>query len=510
MPEHIRALIVILSIVIVVFFYEKKAIAPLLPPNEFSRWRNAWFAITLFAFLSQDFWVFIVFSAAYLLYITKSEQNKFALYFTLLLAIPSFSARIPMLFDISYKRLLALIILLPFFISFKGSPGVPRFGRPLAEKLFLAFIVLNAFLLLRLFTFTDSLRYALYSFLEIFLPFYVASRAIKDFDQLKKVMIALVMACMVVGAIAIFEYTRSWLLYNSLQNALNVEWDMGGYLGRADSLRAVASFDHSIILGLVMAVGLGFYLFLAQSITSSTLRLIGFGLLMGGLFASLSRGPWVGAAVLFLVFIAFGKKIVRRLALVAIAVIFALPILNMIPGGDKIIDLIPFVGEVDKENIEYREKLIDRSILIVQRNPFFGVADPRTEPEMADMVQGQGIVDIVNSYLGIALGSGLIGLSLFLGFFTLVLLGLIKKMKSMPDKNSEEYLCGRSLLATMIAVLVIIFTVSGIGIIPTVYWLLAGLIFSYIRIANRTAITQIDKSSTERPVYPTSRLKSHA
>ena len=322
-------------------------------------------------------------------------------------------------------------------------------------------------------------------------------------------MIALVIACFIVGAISAYEFKTAWLLYNPLTSALEVNWNMGKYLGREDSIRAIASLGHSIILGYIMMVALGFYLFIAPSVKSKALRLAGFGLIFAGLISSLSRGPWVGTAVLILVFIAFGKNVTKRFTLILFAVIFALPVLNWVPGGQKIINLIPFIGETDKENVEYREKLIDRSLLIINKYPVFGVFDPKQEPEMEDMVQGEGIIDIVNSYLIITLYNGLVGLSLFVGFFTLVLLSILNKMRSIKDKQSEDYLCGRALLATLLAVLVTIFTTSGIGIIPIVYWSLAGLIFSYIRVTNMPSISKTDVESNVKPVYSTFRLKSN-
>ena len=153
--------------------------------------------------------------------------------------------------------------------------------------------------------------------------------------------------------------------------------------------------------------------------------------------------------------------------------------------------------------------MIDRSLLIINKYPVFGVFDPKQEPEMEDMVQGEGIIDIVNSYLIITLYNGLVGLSLFVGFFTLVLLSILNKMRSIKDKQSEDYLCGRALLATLLAVLVTIFTTSGIGIIPIVYWSLAGLIFSYIRVTNMPSISKTDVESNVKPVYSTFRLKSN-
>lgn len=482
----------------------------MLLPKEFSRWRNAWFAITLLAFLSQNFWVFIILCSLFILYMAKSEQNKFALYLALLLAIPTITSRIPHLFNINYPRLLSLMLLLPIFISFKKTPDAPSLGKPLAEKLMLAYLLLYIILMMRGTTFTDSLRYGFYTFTDYFLPYYAASRAIKDFEQLKKVMVAFIFACLLVGVIGVFEFSRAWLLYNALTATLHVDWDMGSYLGRGDSLRAVASLGHSLALGFIMMVGLGFYLFIARSIKSKILRLTGLGLIIAGLISPLSRGPWIGTAILLLVFIAFGPKIIKRFSLLGISAIIAIQSLYWIPGGEKVINLMPFVGEVDKSNIEYREKLIDKSFLIIQKYPLFGVFDVRQLPEMEDMVQGQGIIDIVNTYLGVMLGMGLVGLSLFLGFFALVLMSLRKSMKKIVDKKSEEHLCGRSLLATMAAVLFTIFTVSGIGIIPTIYWSLAGLIFSYGRVINQTGVTKNNEISVEKPVYPTFRLKSNA
>jgi O-antigen ligase len=372
-----------------------------------------------------------------------------------------------------------------------------------------SYILLNAILVTRDTTFTDTLRYGFLGFTDIFLPYYAASRAIKNYEQLKKAIVAFVIASLVIGGISAFEFRSSWLLYNPLTSALGADWNMGKYLGRGDSIRAIASLDHSIILGFVMMVSLGFYLFIGRSINNKILRLAGFGLIIGGLISSLSRGPWVGTTALLLVFIAFGKNAIRRLTLLFIAFIFALPVLNWIPGGDKVINLIPFVGETDKENVEYRQKLIDRSVLIIEKYPAFGVFDPKKEPEMEDMVQGEGIIDLVNTYLVIALYNGLIGLSLFLGFFLLAVLAIFKKIKKIADKTSEEYLCGQALLATLFAVLVTIFTVSSIGNIPIVYWSLAGLISSYIRVANLPRITKTGQVPADKHAYPTFRLKTN-
>jgi O-antigen ligase len=98
---------------------------------------------------------------------------------------------------------------------------------------------------------------------------------------------------------------------------------------------------------------------------------------------------------------------------------------------------------------------------------------------MEALRQGQGIIDIVNSYIGIALEMGLVVLGLFVAFFGLTLFGIYRAMRSIPDKDSEEYLLGRVLLATLLTIMIMIFTVSSISIIPIVYWAVAGLGVAY-------------------------------
>ncbi|ESW36192.1 O-antigen ligase family protein, partial [Pseudomonas taiwanensis] len=197
------------------------------------------------------------------------------------------------------------------------------------------------------------------------------------------------------------------------------------------------------------------------------------------------RGPWIGAVVIVVVFIALGKGAVRRLALLAAAGMLALPLLTIVPGGDKVLDMLPFIGNLEKENITYRERLMDNSWIVIQRNPLFGSFDFRNTPEMQSMIQGDGIIDIVNTYINLALRVGLVGLGLFVAFFAAVLHGIRKAMRSFPDKDDERRQLGRALLATLIGILVIIFTVSSITFIPVVYWTVAGLGVAYVQMVRQ-------------------------
>jgi len=163
----------------------------------------------------------------------------------------------------------------------------------------------------------------------------------------------------------------------------------------------------------------------------------------------------------------------------------------ILPGGQKVLDLLPFIGSVETENITYRHRLIENSMIVIQRNLWLGSFDYRSTPEMQALTQGQGIIDIVNTYVAIALQMGVIGLTLFVGFFATIALGIRKAMRSYPNKDDEARRLGRALLATLAGILITIITVSSITVIPVVYWSVAGLGVSYAQMARKLKRAEI-------------------
>ncbi|MHC8411819.1 O-antigen ligase family protein [Pseudomonas sp. Hz4] len=501
MPEHFRALIVILVLAGVVFAMARRPAADLIPDRNFTRRRNLWFVLTLLAFVSHSFWVYAGIAAIVLTFARKSERNPVALFFLLLFLIPPSPVEIPgfglinYFFALNHVRLLALCVLLPAFFALRRRADTVPFGRTWPDKLLAANIVLTSLLYLRDTTVTDTLRQTLYLFIEVFLPYYVASRALKSLSDFKDALFGFVLAAMVLSLIGLFEYSKHWQLYSAVVNAMGMQWDPG-YLSRGGSLRASATTGQAIALGFVISVAIGFYLYLQENVRSKLQRSFGALLLAGGLYVPLSRGPWVGAAAMIVVFIGTGRKAVKRLMLLAAAGVLALPLLAVVPGGQKVLDLLPFIGTVEVENITYRQRLIDNAVIVIQRNPWLGSFDYRSTPEMQSLTQGQGIIDIVNTYIGVALSFGLIGLTLFVVFFVSVLQGIRKGMRSFPNKDDEARRLGRALLATLAGILVTIVTVSSISVIPVVYWSVAGLGVAYAQMARRLKHTSTAVSAS--------------
>ena len=494
MPEHLRALVVILVLATFFFVFVQRLAYAISKAEDFRFRRNLWFVLTLSAFLASNYWLYLAIAAPLLIYASRREANPPALYFFILFVLPEATIQIPgmglinFFFELTHARVLALLILLPAYLFLRRQIDTPSFGRTAPDKALAAYLLLTAILYFREESVTNSMRQVFYLFIDVFLPYFVISRSLKNMQSFRDAILSLVLAVMVVAPLAMFEFSKGWLLYSSLLSKLDLWGGMTGYLARDGILRSVVTTGQAIALGYLMVVGIGFYLFMQRSIRQNIHRRLGMALLVGGLIAPLSRGPWIGSLVLFVVFFATGRHATRRLVSLALAAMLILPLVSVLPGGDRVINLLPFIGSTEKGNVDYRERLITNSMIVIDRNPWFGSNEFLATPEMQAMRQGQGIIDVVNTYLSVILEEGWIGLGIFVSIFVLTLAGVYRAMRSIQDKDGEAYLLGRTLLAIQVSILVMIFTVSAITVIPIVYWSVAGLGVAYAQMVRRNTV----------------------
>ncbi|MCO5978904.1 O-antigen ligase family protein [Ideonella oryzae] len=486
MPEHLRALVIILAASLPIWLWGRRLFAGLDTSAVYTQRFRLWIFSLLLAFLSHSFWLFVI-GLLLFLWLSPRDPYPFSVYLLLLFLLPSFPVRIDgfgglnYLLDINLPRLLSLLLLLPWWIRQRPAAGEPRFGSGWADRCLLIYLLLQFVLQLSVDTFTNSARFAIYNFLDVFLPYVAATRAMAKLERAQDAILSLLLAVMLMSPLAVFEWAKKWLLYNSLVGAMGVDpWGMGGYLMRGESLRAMVTTGHALALGFVMALALALCA-AVQPLMNRRDHWILCACVGAGLLAPVSRGPWVGAAVIVGVLVLTSPAWGRRLAQLAGVVLGSALLLSVTPWGASVVDLLPFIGKVDEFNVTYRERLIDASLAVIAKNPFFGSFDFLSASEMQDMIQGEGIVDIVNSYLQVALAYGGVGLVLFAGVFVCALWGAVRAWLALRADPMMGAM-GRSLIAAMIGVIVMITTVSSINNIPILYWMLSGLCVGYARL----------------------------
>ena len=492
MPEYIKALFAIVTIAGFVFLaLTSVGRLPYIEIGDFKRRRNAWLITTCCAFLLHSFWLLMICAGIMLGVWRKKEKNAPALFLWLLSVIPPFSSDISgfgvvnYLFTLDFPRLLSLTLLLPtaWGLSHRRGRGATPDGFNIVDGLLLSYVLLRLLHRIPSDTSTNSAREAFYLLIDIGLPYYVASRGLATCEAVGEACVSYAASMFVMGGIAMFEAARHWLLYKPLPEELGIYWGYGNYLARG-ALRAEATSGQPIVLGFMMVVAISMYLCTLQ-VPLERLRWAskaGVLWLLGGLVASLSRGPWVGAAVAVFVFVASNRAAAKSLMILALTVGAVGALVAISPWRDDVVSYLPFVGSVGDENVEYRRLLIDVTVSVIKQHPWFGSFDYLSLPEMQQLVQGEGIIDVVNTYIGVALSDGMVGLLLFIGVPTVAAWKTWRAARSPAGAEGATAALGRSLLAAIIGMVVTIGTTSSVTLIPVIYWTTIGVSIAYVRV----------------------------
>jgi len=511
MSAHLKAFAIVFFISIVTLAFFRKPFAGVVGRKHVDAWAVTWLVMTACAFLLTNYWVFLFISAGVVFVLSRAEPVRPAIYLILVCLVPTIGEEIPgfaginKFIEINPQLLVAGIVLIPAMVASQHMRKLNKTGGA-ADLFFLLFLILQIILSVRAESFTHMLRTAVEEFLAIAPIYYVFSRYPKSFTDIRVLSAAFVLPVIILSATAIPEFIQNWHYYNSIVS----NW-FGtvpfGYVLRDGYLRATASTFNPIVWGFVAMSGIGLGLAVLNDGVSRFYRYAAFGLMVSGLIVSLSRGPWIGGVAMFGVYILLSPKMMSRAIQAGFAGFVAFAVSLATPFGQNVVSLIPFIGTRANSGgtISYRQELLNRAWDVMMENPFFGSSDFLTHSSLQSLRQGQGIIDIVNTYLQVGLKSGLIGLSLFIGFFVSVLLALRKALKSTATRDPVFANYCRAYLATLIGMLLTIFTTSSVGHIPHLYWTFAGIGVALARIAAQPVEheqpIEKDRTTTSDEIY---------
>lgn len=485
MLQDVKALIVVLVLTAPVWVLAKRLFASQSQPGEFARRRNLWLFLTITGMLSPSIWLYLLLAAPAILWTGRRESNPAALYILLCFVIPNVSVPLPSiivneLFSANNQRLLAFTLVLPALLRARrqrytrlATSQEPARRFDSMDALLAAYIFLTIVLFIPYESVTHTLRRTTLAIIDIGFLFLLWSRLTSKREVMRDCMGTWVVSGMLMSVVAVFEMQRSWLLYAPIAERWGAPNDFA-FLLRAGLLRAQVSTGHSLTLGIWLATAWALFLYIQTTWNKRSAKLfVGF-VLLAGLGASMARGAWVASIFATLVFFLLNPRGLTTAikAIGAMSIVFGLFLLS--PLGERFLQLLPFVGTVDSANVEYRQRLFDRSIELIQESPWFG--DPFVMLQMESLRQGQGIIDLVNGYLVIALFHGLVGLALFVGFLLVALRrGRYAWRAFRRAGDADATLLGAALLAAMLGTMLFIATA---GVDPMTY-MLAGLLSAY-------------------------------
>jgi len=494
----IERLVIVLTLAGTVFYFAKPVALRFMSGEDFSRRRLVWFVLTAVSFLVPSFWLYALVAVPTFLWANRKDSNSIALYLLMLHVVPPVGFIIPImgnngLFPLDNYRLLAFCVLLPATLRYRKNreAGAPsRFG--VLDVMLLAFGALQVML----YTSpdlpvaipdspTNAARRAVLFFLDTYLLYFAVSRTCDSRRKIVDAVATFCLACAVMALIAVFENVRHWLLYLETVGNWGFALTSTMWLTRGAELRAQASAGHALSLGYLLAVGFGFWLYLKSHVPNGARRIAVTLLLWGGLFAAVSRGPWLGALTEYFAFFAAGPRAFSRLAKGTIIAAGVGLLIFVSPIGDRIIEVLPVMGNTQDFNIVYRQRLADRAWGIVMEHPFFG--DQFPYPEMEDLRQGEGIIDIVNSYIGIGLAYGFTGLFCFLGFILLGMTKVYARTKELVHTDPDLAMFGTSLVACIVGTLVMIDSCSFTLGAEKLFYVLGGLSTAYAKLVEAPA-----------------------
>jgi hypothetical protein len=486
MTQSLKELAVVLVIASAVFYFARSIAVKFIPTDDFRRRRNVWLALTVAGFVFANFWWFALVAVPVLYWAGKRDSSPAAFYLFTYLVVPAVPVDLPSvipgvnaLFPLDICRLLSLFVLLPASVRLMRVKR-NSFGRRITilDVLLVSFGVLQVLLRTPYGSFTNALRELILFFLDAYLLYYVVSRSCTSERIMKDVLASLCLIGFVLAAIGAFETARNWYLYADIAQKWAPLQANRFYTFRGGFLRAQVSTGGPVLLGYVLAISVSFWLYLRTFIHSQRLKYFVACLLWLGFLAAYSRGPWLGAVVIYYTYAILNPKPLRELTKAISWGLLVAAVFLLTPLGDRVASVLPMMGgTVDSGNILYRQRLAARSWDLIMQSPWLG--DQLAFSKMEDLRQGMGIIDLVNTYAEVALYNGFVGLAIFLAFILIAGARALRASRISSATDSSYALLGSSLVAALFGSLIMLATCSFTLSSQILFYVIAGLSSAY-------------------------------
>ena len=448
------------------------------PIGERERFFVVWVLITVLLFLSTNPFVFLSLSAVILFAAKPSNRSHYLVFYIFALHMVPIKVGAPIpfpglnyLISMDVPKLATIVLLLPLLLRTPNKLAADYRNTRLDQLVILYFVLMVA-LGIRNLPLTSIVRSSVDFGLIMLVPYFAARNSITSVGDLHRFIRYWIVVCIVLAVAGLITQYKYWNFYGSISSELFNEFSVirGGSSFRAGDLRSAVMLNPTT-LGYALSIGVVFAQFLKKQSGNKIIRLRLVQILfLLAIYTTHSRGAWFALLVMAMLYIDLfsrfsAKRALRRTALAVggMIVVFTLQISSFL-ALDKF------------GTFEYRYQLIINSWQLIKQYPLFGLAEFRESSVLEASRQGQGIVDMTNTYLAVALRSGIVGTVMFILIFALPIISLWKSAGRLSSiqMTAESDIC-RVMIVVLAGLALLLGTISWIGLLPHYTFLLVGI-----------------------------------
>ncbi len=511
MSNDIKSTIIVMAAVMVVFvLFRLTGLGKKSNAMELT-W---WMAVTVAGFILGNVYVLILIILALKLFYLRSDPDRNMFFFLFLLPAIYLPVYIPFphqsfpLLDVSQMRILSIIILVPLLPKlleevrhnksrrlFLDIPLIFIFGREIVMDFQPTYAFEN--------TLITSVKNVMGYFLEYIVPYTALAIWVNRDRRLLLAFRACILGGLILAVVAIVGGILRWDIYHDMyfsnMRIISTFLDFrGGYIRIASSMGNPITF--AFYLTMVLGMVLGWLYWRRSNLLQTGLLLI---LVLTAMFFTGSRGGWIGAAMLLIMF--FYYKMPKRTKLLTMTVILLSSLLTAVAyikiESSRYNTNTNAEAEVDPYGtFEYRKRLFYAELAILPRYPFFGNNMYMAEPEMQDMVQGQGIIDPVNTYMTFAVYKGLIYTFFIFWIIIRSMRAITRYIESGFINNKRiRVMLGAGLAALLFANAAELVFTSFSGPIIMYFWIMLGIARGVFYITEKTPEYKFSMDDMRQP-----------
>ena len=345
-------------------------------------------------------------------------------------------------------------------------------------------------------SFSHHLRALTEVSLDLALPYYIVSRGLRTSEELRSAMLWLGVGGVVLAGLLTFEVWKAWPVYQELYRLFELPTLMLVKV-RAGLIRAGGPFVEPTSVALVLAICVSALYLSRDYMRARRYYLLLMAVVLVGLLAPQSRGAWVG------VFLAIAAadtlrgrylQLGQKLFVIGGAVSFLFLAAQFYPQLSETLGL----SGGSSASSDYRRLLLSRGLEVFAGRPFIGYSTRELHQLLPDLVQGEGIIDFVNTYLWIMLIAGLSGLAVFAAPFVFFLTGVVRTGRFRGTRQGDVE-AGAFVFGALLMMMEMLFFTS-FGTRPAVYlFALFGFAAAFLRLQRKPRTSRLPAGGPERP-----------